>query len=126
MLGLRRATKIKTSTPMIMKDDMLAAVSFFEHYKAIDQLQASFDDMQIVLKMMRASKREFFLDYQPFATKHGPNLPFVEGLLKAREDFGRSDISEIMSIIKHKNEELQIGPPGVQTLVTKVMAMKKR
>ena len=48
--------------------------------------------------MLRSQDTSFF----EFAKIHGPNLQFVEGLVKARNDLDRSAVSEVMDSIKRK------------------------
>ena len=46
-----------------------------------------------------------FLSFWEFAKKHGPNIPFVEGLMKARDDLDRAAVSEVMESVKRKVKE---------------------
>ena len=43
-----------------------------------------------------------FLSFWEFAKIHGPNTPFVEGLMKARDDLDRTAVNEIMESVKRK------------------------
>jgi hypothetical protein len=36
---------------------------------------------------------------------HGPNIAFVEGLMKSRGDFDRSAVSDVMESVKRKVKE---------------------
>jgi hypothetical protein len=59
----------------------------------------------MVLSLLEASKSLAFLSYWSFAKVHGPNLAFVESLMKARGDLDRSSVNEVMDSIKRKVKE---------------------
>jgi hypothetical protein len=46
-----------------------------------------------------------FLSFWSFAKVHGPNLAFVESLMKARGDLDRSSVNDVMDSIKRKVKE---------------------
>ncbi len=58
-----------------------------------------------MLALLEASKDLVFLSFKEFAKAHGPNLTFVEGLMKARDDLDRSAVSEVMDSIKRRVKE---------------------
>ena len=62
----------------------------------------------MILSLLEASKSLVFLSYWSFAKVHGPNIPFVESLMKARGDLDRSDVSEVMESVKRKVKEENI------------------
>ena len=68
-------------------------------------LESSFEIVEMVLSLLEASKSLAFLSFWSFAKMHGPNLAFVEGLMKARGDLDRSAFNEVMDSIKRKVKE---------------------
>ncbi|KAJ7764518.1 hypothetical protein DFH07DRAFT_770384 [Mycena maculata] len=55
-----------------------------------------------ILALLEASKDLVFLSFWAFARIHGPNIAFVEGLMKERADLDRSAVNEVMDSIKNK------------------------
>ncbi len=69
------------------------------------ELEAYFEVIELVLALLEASKDLVFLSFKEFAKVHSPNLAFVEGLRKARDDLDRSAVSEVMDRIKRRVKE---------------------
>jgi exocyst complex component 3 len=67
--------------------------------------------------MLSASSSMVFMDYWTFAKIHGPNLPFVEAILRARDDFDRVQVNEIMDTLRRKVKEEGIGEPAEPTIM---------
>jgi len=61
--------------------------------------------VEMVLALLEASKSLAFLSFWSFAKVYGPNLAFVECLMKARGDLDRSAVNEVMDSIKRKVKE---------------------
>ena len=78
------------------------AFNLFSQYKPAAEVDASFDIVDKILSMMEASQSLVFLSFWEFAKIHGPNVAFVESLMKSRGDFDRSAVSEVMDSIKRK------------------------
>ena len=68
-------------------------------------LEPRFEVLEKILALLEASKSLVFLSYWSFAKVHGPNITFVENLMKARGDLDRSGVSEVMESIKRKVKE---------------------
>jgi len=92
-----------------IRADIDAAFRFFGAYKKSQELQGDFDVVEMILSMLEASKSLVFLSYWSFAKVHGPNIAFVESLMKCRGDFDRSAVNEVMESVKRKvkDENLQ-------------------
>jgi len=88
-----------------IRADIDAAFRFFGAYKKIHELQGDFEVVEMILSMLEASKSLVFLSYWTFAKVHGPNVAFVESLMKCRGDFDRSAVSEVMEGVKRKVKE---------------------
>jgi exocyst complex component 3 len=88
-----------------IKDDVSAVFSFFSTLKPPKELESYFEIIEMILAMLEASKDIVFLSFWSFARVHGPNLPFVEGLMKSRGDLDRSAANEVMESIKRKVKE---------------------
>lgn len=84
------------------KEDITEAYAFFVTLAPAADVEARFQVLEMILSMLEASKDIAFLSFWSFAKVHGPNIAFVEGLMKSRSDFDRSAVSEIMDSIKRK------------------------
>jgi exocyst complex component 3 len=93
--------RIPAATDRI-KEDVSTSFSFFTTLKPAKEVEAYFEVIEMILAMMEASKSLVFLSYWQFAKVHGPNLQFVEGLMRARGDLERSAVNEVMESIKRK------------------------
>ena len=88
-----------------IKADISAVFAFFGEFKPDKELEKHFEVMEHILAMLEASKSMAFLSFWAFAKVHGPCIPFVEGLMKARGDFDRAAVSDVMEAIKRKVKE---------------------
>ncbi|KAG6334104.1 hypothetical protein ID866_4982 [Astraeus odoratus] len=103
-----------------IKEDISAVFVFFGEYKPDKELEGYFEVVEMILAMLEASKSMAFLSYWAFAKVHGPCIPFVEGLMKARGDLDRSAVSEVMDSIKRKVKEEGLTDPPVPTIMKKI------
>jgi exocyst complex component 3 len=88
-----------------IKDDVREAFSFFGTFKPSQELERYFDVVDMILSLLEASKGMVFLSFWSFAKVHGPNIAFVECLMKARGDLDRSAVNEVMESVKRKVKE---------------------
>ncbi|KAG8933913.1 SNARE-binding exocyst subunit S6 [Tulasnella sp. 418] len=119
--ALAKASKLKM--PMAadrIREDIADAFAVFEAYKPAKELEDRFEVMEMILSLLTASKSLVFLSYWPFAKKHGPNLQFVESLMKARDDLDRSAVSDVMESVKRKVKEENLGDPAEPTIMKKI------
>ena len=98
---------------------MESAFEFFATHKPAQDLENNFEVLQMVVSMLSASSSMVFMDYWTFAKIHGPNLPFVEAIIKARDDFDRPQVNEIMETLKRKVKEEGIGEPAEPTIMVR-------
>jgi exocyst complex component 3 len=85
LVALRKSAKLRMNVLVNrMRDDIGDVFKLFSEFKPKDELELSFEVVELVLGLLEASKEMFVLSYWPFAQAHGPNLTFVEALLKAR------------------------------------------
>ncbi|KAI6013938.1 hypothetical protein PISMIDRAFT_13219 [Pisolithus microcarpus 441] len=103
-----------------IKEDISAVFAFFGEYKPDKELEGCFEVVEMILAMLEASKSMAFLSYWAFAKVHGPCIPFVEGLMKARGDLDRSGVSEVMDSIKRKAKEEGLTDPPQPTIMKKI------
>ena len=75
---------------------------FFAAFKKPKELEGLFEVLEMIVSMLEASKSLVFLSYWSFAKVHGPNIAFVENLMKARGDLDRTAVGEVMESIKRK------------------------
>ncbi|KAL4066029.1 exocyst complex component Sec6-domain-containing protein [Scleroderma citrinum] len=111
--------RIPAATERI-KADISAIFAFFGEYKPDKELDGYFGVIELILAMLEASKSMAFLSYWVFAKVHGPCIPFVEGLMKARGDLDRSGVSEVMDSIKRKVKEEGLSDPLEATIMKKI------
>ncbi|KAI6126032.1 exocyst complex component Sec6-domain-containing protein [Pisolithus croceorrhizus] len=103
-----------------IKEDISAVFAFFGEYKPDKELEGCFEVVEMILAMLEASKSMAFLSYWAFAKVHGPCIPFVEGLMKARGDLDRSGVSEVMDSIKRKAKDEGLTDPPQPTIMKKI------
>ncbi|EJD07303.1 exocyst complex component Sec6 [Fomitiporia mediterranea MF3/22] len=121
LTGLGNATKLRmpAATDRI-RDDVSLAFKFFSTLKPAKELEAHFEVVELVLALLEASKSLVFLSFWEFAKVHGPNIPFVEGLMKARDDLDRTAVSEVMESVKRKVKEEGLTDPPEPTIMKKI------
>ncbi|KAK8845383.1 hypothetical protein IAR55_006096 [Kwoniella newhampshirensis] len=125
LTALRRATSRSLRMPIAIqkiRSDISQAFDFFSKYKSPQELEQNFEVLDMVVSMLSASSQMVFMDYWNFAKKHGPNLAFVEALMKARDDLDRVQVGEIMEMLRRKIKEEDIGEPEEPTIMVKVQA----
>ncbi|KAF9453532.1 exocyst complex component sec6 [Macrolepiota fuliginosa MF-IS2] len=103
-----------------VRDDLSEMRVFFMTLKPAKEIDESLEVLEMILALMEASKDIVFLSYWSFAKVHGPNLAFVEGLMKSRGDFDRTAVSEVMDSIKRKVKDENIQDPEEPTIMKKV------
>jgi len=119
--ALAAAPKLKM--PMAadrFKEDITEVFELFTTLAPAQDVEARFEVLEMVLAMLEASKDIAFLSFWSFAKVHGPNIAFVEGLMKSRSDFDRSAVSEIMDSIKLKVKDEGLTEPPEPTIMKKV------
>lgn len=104
--GIANSSKLKMpdATDRI-KEDIGLVFNFFSTLKPAKELENDFEVIEMVLGLLEASKSMVFLSFWSFAKVHGPNISFIEGLMKARGDFDRSAVNEVMESVKRKVKE---------------------
>ena len=98
--------KMPAATDRI-KEDIRLVFNFFSAFKLkpAKDLEVDFEVIDLVLGLLEASKSMVFLSFWSSAKAHGPNIAFVEGLMKARGDLDRTAVNEVMESAKRKVEE---------------------
>ncbi|KIK08995.1 hypothetical protein K443DRAFT_127994 [Laccaria amethystina LaAM-08-1] len=103
-----------------MKEDTNEVFSFFSNLAPNQGVEARFEVLEMLLSLLEASKDIAFLSFWAFAKVHGPNIAFVEGLMRSRSDFDRSAVNEIMESIKRKVKDEGLMDPPEPTIMKKV------
>ncbi|KAI0322766.1 exocyst complex component Sec6 [Amylostereum chailletii] len=103
-----------------MKDDVSDAFTLFSGVKPAKELEGYFEVVEMILALLEASKSLVFLSVWSFAKVHGPNIAFVEGLMKIRGDFDRSAVGEVMESIRRKVKEENLTDPPEPTIMKKI------
>jgi len=103
-----------------IRADIEAAFRFFSAYKKGKELEGDFEVVEMILAMLEASKSLVFLSYWSFAKVHGPNIAFVESLMKCRGDLDRSAVSEVMDGVKRKVKDENLQDPEEPTIMKKI------
>lgn len=106
LTALAHSSKLKmpAATDRI-KEDIGLVFEFFSTVKPAKDIEVDFEVIEMVLGLLEASKSMVFLSFWSFAKIHGPNIPFVEGIVKARGDLDRSAVNEVMESVKRKVKE---------------------
>jgi len=103
LVAVRKCAKLKIPHAVDrMREDINKAFEFFSLYKPKEELENYFDVLETVLTLVSASKMMVFLDYWPFRRRYGPNVAFIESIMKARDDLDRSAVNDIMESVKRK------------------------
>lgn len=106
LTALANATKLRMpAAANRIRDDVSLAFQFFSSVKPAKDLERYFEVVELVLALLEASKSLAFLSFWEFAKIHGPNVNFVEGLMKARDDLDRTAVSEVMESVRRKVKE---------------------
>lgn len=85
-----------------MREDISEVYNFFTNLAPTQELGSRFQVLEMILSMLEASKDMVFLSFWAFAKEYGPNIAFVEGLIRSRSDIDRSSAGEIMESIRRK------------------------
>ncbi|KAK0488729.1 exocyst complex component Sec6 [Armillaria novae-zelandiae] len=111
--------RIPAATDQI-RDDVRTVFQFFSTLKQAKELETYFEVIEMILALLEASKDIVFLSFWSFARVHGPNIAFVESLMKARGDLDRSAVSDVMDSIKRKVKEEGLSDPPEPTIMKRV------
>ncbi|KDQ51051.1 hypothetical protein JAAARDRAFT_140986 [Jaapia argillacea MUCL 33604] len=103
-----------------IKADVSVVFKFFATLKPAKELEASFEVVEMILAMLEASKSLVFLSFWSFAKVHGPNIAFVESLMKIRGDFDRTSTNEVMDSVKRKVRDEGLTDPPEPTIMKKI------
>ncbi|RXK37654.1 hypothetical protein M231_05066 [Tremella mesenterica] len=103
-----------------IQQDISKAFEFFSEFKPPKELETNFEVMDMVVAMLGASQDMVFMDYWSFAKIHGPQMQFVEAVLRARDDWDRATCNEVMETLRRKVREEGIGDPEEPTIMVKV------
>lgn len=120
LAALRRAPARALRMPNAVqkiKTDVSLAFEFFAEYKQPADLEQNFEIMDMIVSMLGASSQMVFMDYWTFAKIHGPQMAFVEALMRARDDFNRQVVGEIMETLRRKVREEDIADPPEPTIM---------
>ncbi|TFY70131.1 hypothetical protein EVG20_g2877 [Dentipellis fragilis] len=121
LTALANTTKLKIPAAINrIKDDVSEAFAFFSTLKPPKELETYFEVVEMILSLLEASKSMVFLSFWSFAKVHGPNIPFVEGLMKARDDLDRSAVGDVMESIKRKVKDENLTDPPEPTIMKKI------
>jgi exocyst complex component 3 len=100
-----------------IKSDTSKVFMFFNEYKKEEDLSSEFEIIDQLLSMLAASPEMIFMDYWQFAKKHGPNLPFIEALLRGRDDMDKVTLNEVLETLRRKIREEGLGEPEEPTIM---------
>ncbi|CCM00735.1 uncharacterized protein FIBRA_02775 [Fibroporia radiculosa] len=121
LTALANTPKLKIpSASERMKADIGDIFKLFGQYKKVQELEPQVEVLEMVLSMLEASQSLVFLSYWSFAKVFGPNIAFVESLMKARSDLDRSGVNEVMDSIKRKVKEEDLTDPPEPTIMKKI------
>ncbi|KAL0953695.1 hypothetical protein HGRIS_004889 [Hohenbuehelia grisea] len=111
--------KIPAATDRI-REDVSVVFSFLSTLRQPAELEKYFEVVEMILSMLEASKDLVFLSYWSFAKVHGPNIAFIECIMKARSDLDRTGVNEVMDSVKRKVKDEGLGDPAEPTIMKRV------
>ncbi|KAK1232128.1 SNARE-binding exocyst subunit S6 [Marasmius sp. AFHP31] len=119
--ALANAPKLKmpAATDQV-RNDVADVFQLFSSLKPAAEVEGRFEVLEQILGMLEASKDMVFLSFWSFAKVHGPNISFVEGLMRSRGDLDRSGVGDVMESIKRKVKDENLTDPPEPTIMKKV------
>jgi len=122
------------AAPQRMEAEKKMMLSFFMEYQPVESSSsapttttsnpmAEFEIIDTLISLLSASPEMVLLDYWQFARQYGPNLSFIESILRGRDDLERPEVNEIIETIRRKVREEGLGEPDEATIMTKVREM---
>lgn len=111
-----RGIKLPTAVSK-MKSEISQVFTFFAEYKKQDDVSGEFEVIDMIISMLQATPDMVFMDYWAFAAKHGPCLPFIEAVLRGRDDWDKTTVGEVLDTLKRKIREEGIGEPEEPTIM---------
>ncbi|KAJ2919536.1 hypothetical protein MD484_g873, partial [Candolleomyces efflorescens] len=103
-----------------VREDINEVYNFFNTLSSAQDVEKRLRVLEMILSMLEASKDMVFLSFWAFAKEYGPNIGFVEGLIRSRSDVDRSGGGEIMDSIRRKVKDENLTDPAEPTIMKKV------
>jgi hypothetical protein len=100
-----------------IKKDVEIAFNFFSSIKASADLQQDFEVLDMIVAMLSASSHMIFMDFWQFAKKYGPNMPFIEAILRGRDDLDKATTNEAIDTLRRKIREEGLTDPPEPTIM---------
>ncbi|WFD30873.1 SNARE-binding exocyst subunit S6 [Malassezia sp. CBS 17886] len=112
LTALRRATRLRMPKAA---ERFLADANEFTNLitflRSHEEAAAKVQVLHMIHAILSSSPTMVFLPYWTFAKAHGPNLAFLEALLRARDDMEKADVAALMDSARRKVK--QEGMPDV-------------
>ena len=108
---LVRAKKLRGESVQRIRADVDALRDMFAVWLPAQDVLRRLAVMDPIIGMLSVSKHLVSLEFWSFAKVQGPNLAFVEALLRARDDLDWVDATKIMQSLKKKAED-DLPAPG--------------
>ncbi|WFD18972.1 SNARE-binding exocyst subunit S6 [Malassezia caprae] len=104
------------------KVDISELENLVSHVRSAEEAASRMEVLHMIHAILSAPPSMVFLPYWTFAKAHGPNLPFFEALLRARDDMEKGEIMPLLDSAKRKvqQEQLPDVPPDGPTIMTVV------
>ncbi|TIA87730.1 hypothetical protein E3P99_03017 [Wallemia hederae] len=121
LTALKKCSKIKV-LPFVeqIKADTHETHLFFKRYRKSGDIQDDLDILDRVVALLTSSESMIYLDYFPFAKRHGPCLAFVSSLIKARDDLERREAKDMVETIHRKADEEKFAEPDPPTIMSRI------
>jgi hypothetical protein len=71
----------------------------------------------MIVAMLSASSHMIFMDFWQFAKKYGPNMPFIEAILRGRDDLDKATTNEAIDTLRRKIREEGLTDPPEPTIM---------
>ncbi|WFD33815.1 SNARE-binding exocyst subunit S6 [Malassezia cuniculi] len=103
LVTLRRAARLRMPKAADrFKADVSELTGLFMSIRPAAEVEQRVEVLHMIHAILSSSPTMVFLPYWTFAKAHGPNLQYLDALLRARDDIERADAASIMESAKRK------------------------
>ncbi|TIA93041.1 hypothetical protein E3P92_00954 [Wallemia ichthyophaga] len=119
--ALKNCSRIRVG-PFVqqIKADMAEVHTFFKSHRKAGDIQDDLEIIDRVVSLLTSSESMVYLDYFPFAKRHGPCLAFVSSLIRARDDLEKREVRDMVDTIHRKAEEEKFPEPDPPTIMSRI------
>lgn len=123
LTALRRSARLRMpKAAERFKVDVSEFSNLIAAMRPPDEATSRVEVLHMIHAILNAPASMVFLPYWTFAKAHGPNLVFIEALLRARDDMDKGDVNAILESARRKlrQENIPDVPEGGPTIMSAV------